>query len=202
VGTIITNGAVTSFSPFALASGDASNPLPVTMLSFTGKKNDENHVVLQWATANELNSDYFLVERSKNGKYFESIASVKAAGTSTQRHDYTFTDLLPFAGSSYYRLRQVDFDGTSMYSKVCYIDGVSDALTVHPNPTTDFIEIESNGEIASVKVRNEVGYLLKVPVKESERGVILNMTNLPSGIYILEVQQEASLSTHKVVVEK
>lgn len=202
-GTIITNGAVTSFSPFALASGNGSNPLPVTMLSFTGKKNSEDHVVLQWATANELNSDYFLVERSKNGKYFESIASVRAAGTTTQRHDYTYTDVLPFAGNSYYRLKQVDFDGSSMYSKVCYIDGVSDALTVHPNPTAEFIEIESNGDgIASVKVRNEVGYLVKVPVKESERGVILNMANLPFGVYILEVQQEARLSTHKIVLQK
>ncbi|MFD1001149.1 T9SS type A sorting domain-containing protein [Ohtaekwangia kribbensis] len=202
-GTVVTSGAVTSFSPFALASGNGNNPLPVTLLSFTGKKNSENQVELRWATANELNSDYFLIERSKNGKYFESIGSVKAAGTSTQRHDYTYTDALPFAGSSYYRLRQVDFDGTSMYSKLCYIGGVEDALVVHPNPTTDFVEIESNGHgIASVTVRNEVGYLVKVPVKESERGVILNMTALPSGIYILEVQQEARLTTHKVVVEK
>jgi hypothetical protein len=202
-GTVVTSGAVTSFSPFALASGNGNNPLPVTLLSFTGKKNSENQVELRWATANELNSDYFLIERSKNGKYFESIGSVKAAGTTTQRHDYTYTDALPFAGSSYYRLRQVDFDGTSMYSKLCYIGGVEDALVVHPNPTTDFVEIESNGHgIASVTVRNEVGYLVKVPVKESERGVILNMTALPSGIYILEVQQEARLTTHKVVVEK
>lgn len=202
-GTIITNGVVTSFSPFALASGNGNNPLPVTFLNFTGKKNSENQVVLQWATANELNSDYFLVERSKNGKYFESIGSVKAAGTSSQRHDYTYNDALPFAGSSYYRLRQVDFDGSSMYSKVVYIDGVNDALIIHPNPTADFVEVESNGDgIASVKVRNEVGYLLKVPVKESERGVILNMTALPSGIYILEVQQETGFSAHKVVLEK
>ncbi len=202
-GTVVTSAAVTSFSPFALASGNGNNPLPVTLLSFTGKKNSENQVELHWATANELNSDYFLIERSKNGKYFESIGSVKAAGTTTQRHDYTYTDALPFAGSSYYRLRQVDFDGTSMYSKLCYIGGVEDALVVHPNPTTDFVEIESNGHgIASVTVRNEVGYLVKVPVKESERGVILNMTALPSGIYILEVQQEARLTTHKVVVEK
>ena len=202
-GTIITNGVVTSFSPFALASGNGNNPLPVTFLNFTGKKNSENQVVLQWATANELNSDYFLVERSKNGKYFESIGSVKAAGTSSQRHDYTYNDALPFAGSSYYRLRQVDFDGSGMYSKVVYIDGVNDALIIHPNPTADFVEVESNGDgIASVKVRNEVGYLLKVPVKESERGVILNMTALPSGIYILEVQQETGFSAHKVVLEK
>ena len=80
---------------------------------------------------------------------------------------------------------------------------MNDALIIHTNPTADFVEVESNGDgIASVKVRNEVGYLLKVPVKESERGVILNMTALPSGIYILEVQQETGFSAHKVVLEK
>jgi hypothetical protein len=202
-GTVTTSSAVTSFSPFALSSGTGDNPLPVTLLNFSGKRNSENQVVLQWATANELNSDYFLVERSKGGKYFEAIGTVKAAGTSMQRHDYTYTDALPFSGSSYYRLKQVDFDGTSIYSKPCYIDGVSDALVVHPNPTTDFVEIESNGDgIGTVTVRNEMGYLLKVPVKESGRGVIVNMTSLPAGIYILEVEQETRLSTHKVVVEK
>ena len=202
-GTVITNAPVTSFSPFALSSGTGANPLPVTLLNFTGKRNSASQVVLQWATANELNSDYFLVERSKGGKYFEAIGTIEAAGNSMQRNDYTYTDALPFAGSSYYRLKQVDFDGTGTYSKVCYIDGVSDALIVHPNPTADFIEVESNGErISTITVRNEMGYLLKVPVKESERGVILNMTLLPAGIYILEVQQETRLSAHKIVLEK
>ncbi len=203
VGTVITSAAVTSFSPFALSSGTGANPLPVTLLNFTGKRNGENKVVLQWATANEINSDYFLVERSKGGKYFEAIGTVKAAGTSMHRHDYIYTDELPFVGSSYYRLKQVDFDGMSTNSKPCFIEGVDQAIIVYPNPTSNYVFIEVNGDaIASVAIQNEIGYLMNVPIKTSEHGLTLDMTSLPSGIYLMEVQQQSGTTVHKIIVEK
>jgi hypothetical protein len=202
-GTIITSAAVTSFSPFALSSSTGANPLPVVLLSFTAVKDGENNVQLKWSTASEINSDYFQIERSKDGKYFQSIGRVKAAGNTANRVDYTYIDNAPFAGSSYYKLKQVDFDGTSTYSKVRFVESVDNVLTVYPNPTSDFLRIESNGAgIAAIKIRSEMGYILKVPFTETDGNFILNTASLAAGIYILEIQQEARTTVHKVVIEK
>ncbi len=202
-GTIITSAAVTSFSPFALSSSTGANPLPVVLLSFTAVKDGENNVQLKWSTASEINSDYFQIERSKDGKYFQSIGRVKAAGNTANRVDYTYIDNAPFAGSSYYKLKQVDFDGTSTYSKVRFVESVDNVLTVYPNPTSDFLRIESNGAgIAAIKIRSEMGYILKVPFTETDGNFILNTASLAAGIYILEIQQEARITVHKVVIEK
>jgi hypothetical protein len=105
----------TSFTDFVPIGGVTL--LPVTWVNFTAKVQQRN-VVLDWTTSNELNNESFLVQRSGDGKTFETIGKVKGAGTTTRLSNYQFIDTRPMVGVSYYRLQQIDIDGKSSLSKV------------------------------------------------------------------------------------
>jgi hypothetical protein len=108
-----------SFSDFT-GNGNGS-PLPITLLSYNALAQG-NVVVNTWKTASEINNDYFNVERSANGQTFESIGTVDCAGNSNQILDYSFVDYSPLSGTSYYRLKQTDFDGTVSYSNLVAVN--------------------------------------------------------------------------------
>jgi hypothetical protein len=86
------------------------NPLPVQLIYFNAQC-DENAVLLQWATATEQNSNYFVVEKSTNGWEWNAIQQIAAAGISSTTQTYTVRDYNPSNSMAYYRLRQMDFDG-------------------------------------------------------------------------------------------
>ncbi|MEM6298583.1 MAG: hypothetical protein AAF740_07845, partial [Bacteroidota bacterium] len=92
-------------------------PLPVELLFFTAEAQQET-TLLEWATTNETNNAYFGVERSTDGKYFKEVGYVEGHGTSRETQTYCWEDTQPVHGDAYYRLRQVDFDGTENFSKV------------------------------------------------------------------------------------
>ena len=111
-----------------------ATPLPVTLVQFTATTSGPTAVVLAWATAGEGNSARFEVQRSADGKAFQRIGTVAAAGNSTSARTYNYLDTAAPAGTSYYRLRQVDRDGTAAYSPVRTVARGSAGLTVCPNP--------------------------------------------------------------------
>ncbi len=92
--------------------------LPITLISFTADKNKDDGVLLKWITASEINNDYFVIEKSENGHDFSELATIDGAGNSTTNLHYSLTDDRPYTPVSYYKLKQVDFDGTTTYSKV------------------------------------------------------------------------------------
>lgn len=95
-----------NYNPYSASS----NPLPVELVYFKAE-NEEYHVQLSWQTAAEKNNDFFAIERSGDGYAFEEIDRVQGAGNSSIPRNYTFSDMNPLDGTSYYRLRQVDYDG-------------------------------------------------------------------------------------------
>jgi hypothetical protein len=109
----LTSATAASFSTveFTIASSTDDNPLPVTLIEFTAKVENENQVALSWKTTAEINNDYFIVERSRDGVVFEEVDRINGNGTTTEMSSYQTTDYDPFKGISYYRLRQVDYDG-------------------------------------------------------------------------------------------
>jgi hypothetical protein len=110
-------------------------PLPIQLLSFKAFKTEKN-ISLEWATASELNFDYFDIEKSSDGKNFYSIANVKGNGTTNERHDYSLTDEKPLIGKNYYRLKSVDFDGYTEYFNVIMVDfDGKKNFSVYPNPS-------------------------------------------------------------------
>lgn len=108
---------VTSFSPFTLGSSGTNNPLPIELIFFSGKV-ENNTIDLNWATASEINNDYFTIERSLNAIDFEEALIIDGAGNSSHTIYYSVVDESPLEGTSYYRLKQTDFDGKYEYSKV------------------------------------------------------------------------------------
>jgi hypothetical protein len=133
--TVITG---TSSSTSLLASLVDTTPLPVTLVAFTATAQGSTAVRLAWATASEANSIRFEVERSLEGVSFAKVGEVAAAGTTATAHAYALLDatLPPGAPLLYYRLRQVDTDGTAHYSLVrpVALAGARAGLRLYPNP--------------------------------------------------------------------
>ncbi|MDO7877571.1 FG-GAP-like repeat-containing protein [Hymenobacter sp. ASUV-10] len=128
-----TLSGVRDFSIWTLGSADA--PLPVELTTFTATA--EGRVArLQWTTASEKNNAYFDVERSLDGREFSKIGQERGQGSKASPTSYTFLDKQLPAGTVYYRLRQVDLDGTASYSPVRTVTvttgALAAALTIYP----------------------------------------------------------------------
>ncbi|MBC3540965.1 YDG domain-containing protein [Rufibacter sediminis] len=183
------------------------SPLPVTLLSFEGKQINGS-VNLAWKTAAEKDNDYFQVERSKDGKSFVSIGRVKGNGNSNVLQSYAFTDASAQAGTVYYRLKQVDFDGKSEYSKVISVkaDGKAVAqasVSVYPNPTTGTVYFASSdvtGAATVILLHSQGGVVSKKQVSlEAGHPIALDLTNQAAGVYYLQVQTATGKTTTRVV---
>jgi FG-GAP repeat/Secretion system C-terminal sorting domain len=136
-GTLVNgNGLIVSASVGnALLYFGFTGTLPITLLDFTGQAQGTESL-LKWSTAQEENSDYFSVERSRDGQNFTAIGQVSAASNSDQTTNYSFTDPSPVTGNNYYRLNMVNRDGTSAYSGVVVVNFNPSAqvVVVYPNP--------------------------------------------------------------------
>ncbi len=124
-----------------------SNVLPITLANFQARS-EEGGALITWKVASEINNDKMLLERSKDGQRFQQIGQVKGRGTSTVPFEYQFLDENPGPGSTYYRLKQVDFDGTFEYSKVIVLDTEGFIqLYIYPNPAQERIFVRSSEEV-------------------------------------------------------
>lgn len=107
---------------FYVGSAWNTNPLPITLLSFTAKPEDGTRVKLDWVTASEENNDFFTIERSKDGITYEEVLTKPGAGNSNTTKYYTDYDNSPLPGLSYYRLKQTDFNGEFTYSNLVPVE--------------------------------------------------------------------------------
>lgn len=214
-GIITSANAVTSFSPFTLGSTVPTNPLPVQLVSFDAKAIAEKKAVeLKWTTVEEVNNDFFTLEKSKDGKTFISFKEVasKARTNGRTSSDYSDIDTEPIKGLSYYRLKQTDLDGKTSYSKVVPVYFGSDdigEIVLYPNPTegTLNLQIFEKGSIeGSIYVTDILG-------REVYNEQISNLTsaqshaiefkqNLASGAYVLKFVGKNKTYTKTFVVSK
>lgn len=184
--------------------------LPVELISFEAKE-ESGTVALMWITESELNNDFFIVQRSPDGREFNPIAKVFGAGTSNERHTYYATDLYPYDGISYYRLLQQDFDGTVTYSKIVGVSitvNEDHAARVFPNPvikrtelylryynqineTATLTYIDSKG----IEVRTE-----RVNLTIGQNELTLAPDFKSAGVYILLVKTHAGVKSLRLVV--
>ncbi|MFN8334482.1 MAG: hypothetical protein U0U09_05090 [Cyclobacteriaceae bacterium] len=142
-------------------------PLPVELVSFTGVE-ESGVVQLIWKTASELNNDFFIVEKSFDGREFNPLVKVSGAGTTKEEHTYTAVDNYPYSGYSYYRLLQQDFDGTKTYSGIIAVkvQAVETQTRLFPNPVINrnelFLECYSEiEETATITYEDLRGISLK-----------------------------------------
>ncbi len=107
--------------------------LPVELLSFSAKA-AETQVRLSWTTASEKNNDRFEIERSADGRTFDYLTTIKGSGTTTLARHYQSSDKNPINGINYYRLKQIDFDGTATFSEIVSVEMKSEKIELFPNP--------------------------------------------------------------------
>jgi len=189
----VTSGFYDNYSPFTLAKGLSTLAiLPVELLSFEGR-DVQGSVELFWSTASEKNNDYFEIERSFDGNEFVKIGVINGQGNSNSVVNYEFVDNYPYS-IGYYRLKQVDFDGTSSYSSVILVNAVSyNDLEVYPNPVKELLKIRSKVSMNNslITIRDVMGrsYIIKT-IETEINGVELDVSQLKPGVYIIVVQQE------------
>lgn len=174
--------------------------LPVDLLTFGAHKNDDQTVKLNWSTVQELNNDRFEIERSTDGKSFTKIGDVKGNGTTHQLRQYTFTDAHP-APINYYRLKQVDLDGTSDYSEIVQVSlAINKAqLEIYPVPALDDIHIRQVTFINTIRI-TDINSATQMIQQIDGYDATLDIQKLAPGIYILEVKNlGGEISKHKFV---
>ena len=193
-----------SYYTFGTTSVSADiHPLPVTFTAFSGRQ-EGNSIVLEWATMSEKDNDYFEIERSIDGVNFVTIGYVDGAGDSDRRIDYTFSDNAPEQGWLYYRLSQVDFDGTRAYAdKVISVQYTGDEfaqLTIVPNPTDGRFRVSATGSMAGgvVQLLSQTGNVVRT-VNIDSFDATIDISDLPSGIYVLRFVTDSKILQQKVV---
>lgn len=194
------------------------SPLPVTLLTFSGEMNDEGNIDLNWETADELNNDFFQVQRSSTGLGdWEPLGYVTGNGNSDQIIRYTFTDdnVSKDEGFLYYRLKQVDFNGVFEYSPVISVAIDSELFEarnswkVYPNPSNGFnlqmVLVDPRlGSSDSFRFRllNMKGKVLHDASQTAAMGaeeVIRKLSFSGSGLYILEISSGNRVERHRLI---
>lgn len=166
--------------------------LPVNFSFFKASK-QEDFSALSWQTSSETNNDYFNVERSADGKSFETIGKVAGNGTTTETQNYEFLDRTPHTGLNYYRLKQVDFNGAFEYSKietVDFRDGTEGDVSIFPNPSVDYVQVSLDRAYDGVRVTNQLGQLVEVlPASLYESNQFkMDISHYSPGVYFLEAR--------------
>ncbi|MER2997071.1 T9SS C-terminal target domain-containing protein [Pontibacter populi] len=167
--------------------------LPVELVSFKALASN-NAVQLSWATASEKDNSHFIVERSLDGKAFTTIATITGKGTSSIRSNYIFTDEDPLPSISYYRLKQVDFDGTFEYSKVVSVKmQVIRKAVLYPTITSDVLQLDLPETTAyALNIVDLAGKEVYSPtLQNGRRHYAIEVGKLRAGTYSLIVTNEA-----------
>jgi photosystem II stability/assembly factor-like uncharacterized protein len=186
--------------------------VPVELTSFTALINGKE-VILNWSTATEINNQGFEIQRSTEGKEFFTVGFVNGHGTTTEQQNYSYADRNLDGGKYFYRLKQVDFDGSYEYSDVVEIEITSPIeFTLeqnYPNPfnptTTIGFSIQNKSNV-KIKVLNSIGEEVAVILNEEKEAGIhqveFNAANLPSGVYFYQIKAGSFVETKKMVLMK
>jgi hypothetical protein len=206
----VSRTGMSGYSFFAMAF-PSSAPLPIELVSFAANCADNNTVAVNWTTASEHNSDYYTVEKSRDGISWNVLKTIPAAGNSTQLINYSVADASDISGTVYYRLTQVDVDGASKMYDIVSTNCSSESelsLIAYPNP--------SNGQF-TVKIENALGGKYELAITDMQGKAIevqsldletgttvvkLNPVGLQPGVYLLQFMQDGNmLQQQKLVIE-
>jgi hypothetical protein len=203
----VQRAGISNFSPFAVTSNTAG-PLPVQLVAFDVQRTTAA-VVCTWATASEQHNSHFVVERSLAGTAFEALGTVAGHGTQATAHTYSFVDRQPVASVAYYRLRQVDTDGTATYSPIVAVAGAASSgeasLTAAPNPSTGLFNLlttlaaPAQVEIAVYNTLGRPVLTVRQTLPAGTTTLPLDLQAQPAGVYVVRLQGAAEPLTLRVL---
>jgi hypothetical protein len=175
------------------------SPLPVELLYFSAQNKDD-YVLIKWKTAAEINNNYFLLQKSIDCETFETIASIQGAGNSTEPIEYSYIDSEIKNDILYYRLIQVDFDGTSETFQTVVVNTNKNlnefSLTIYPQPIEGIAKINfkvPEEGLYNFKIYNIVGETIlssKLIGVVGENWFKINMSAFNSGTYMFSLSDD------------
>lgn len=166
-------------------------PLGVELSAFSANRLDQA-VILDWTTLTEIHHDHFEIERSADGIYFQSIGEEEGINYSNTKTDYQFVDNSPLMGTNYYRIKSVDLSKAYRNSPVRSVVFSSSTFVIYPNPTSEYITIQSDKEINSdlaYYISNAQGQIILTDKIKARNYSLLKKITLPahweSGLYFI-----------------
>ena len=213
-------GADENFEAFdVVAVGERIEVLPLQLVTFEAEKDGDRSTSLYWTTVNEINTSHFMVQRSTDKKVWENVGNVDAAGNSQLVQNYEFTDQNVYNGidnrlTVYYRLQMYDLDGKSKFSPIENVTFGNDAsksselaLFVYPNPATDGIQVEWNGQnsvqptlLELYDVTGKLVLTQKVSDNANQEYIDFGPAKMTSGLYLLRILNGSEPIEHKQIV--
>lgn len=173
----------------ALGANCQAALLPIDLLDWNAFKQDKS-VHLSWKTANEVNNDYFEIERSKDGKSWGAIEWIKGKGNTFSENKYYTRDNFPLEGLNFYRLTQTDFDGSKKYSRYKEVYNFENELVLYPNPVGNILSysIRDKNRKFKLEIFENTGrlvYTCKIPEPDTN-DFNIEISHLNSGTYIVK----------------
>lgn len=174
--------------------------LPIELVDFKLEQYMKDKVKISWITAAEINNSHFEVEKSKDASNYNLVRGVNGIGNSTTLQRYSIIDSDPFQGINYYRLKQIDVDGTSQYSFIRTIQVLtsSEIINVFPNPAKDFITINipDSEFVTNIKICDQLGRVMQ---ELNQTETTINIGWLPDGIYYLFITSKKGSHVNKII---
>lgn|GEM_PF-556839 len=183
----------------AIEVEESCNALPIELLKPLQVRLDNKTAILQWRTATEMNNSGFEIQRSKDGIEWERIGWQEGQGNTTTPQTYSYRDPNPIFGTSYYRLKQVDFNGDAEYSNVVSLRYIRNGVTVYPNPVKERLSLHTDyGAIQQIVIYDSTGRQVNQIAKPLNN---IDVSILPKGIYIIKITLEDEDFYEKIIVE-
>ncbi|MFT5646078.1 MAG: hypothetical protein ACI976_000756 [Aureispira sp.] len=192
---------INSFSQIVLGNNLNNSDLPVELMKFDAVRLNADKVQLDWITATELNNEGFYIERMlETENEFSTVAYVEGQGNSTAIVNYKLLDENAYTSVSYYRLRQVDFDGTTTYSQIRAVEGRDNKLeymdvSIYPNPVQNELKIRFNelpkdvksAQVSIMSIDGKVLYEFTAGVQSYQLLEVEEVAQLSGGLYLLSI---------------
>lgn len=183
----ITKNNVTTFGEFAIGGNSVQNPLPVMLINLNAQLKNKQ-ALLTWVTSTEINNNHFEVERSFDGITFIKVGEVAGSGNSYSLRQYRFVDELTNTKTTYYRLKQVDFNGAFTYSNIVNVNSeklnVASQINIYPNPASNSISIDGLYEQAIIF--DAIGHVVATVTKNG----LIDIGHLTPGMYFMKTSTE------------
>jgi hypothetical protein len=194
--TITHTGYTGSFSPFAF--GNSVTPLPVELKSFIVACQSD-YILLNWTTASEIRNQTFELYKSDNAIDWNLIHTTEGQGDKATETNYSFKDMNK--NSTYYRLKDIDFDGIENWSPIIFADCKSNTFKteIYPNPATDYIKVSSEIEDKSIMLILTLDGREVKTLPLISKQTLVDIRELTSGVYILEIDKKGELEHIKFI---
>ena len=159
--------------------------VPLKFLKYEVRSTNEKLVENLWTTANEINVSHFGIQRSLNGKDFETIGKLNAKGFSY--NEYNYVDIQPLNGDNYYRIESIDRDGKRSYSEVLFMNvNKKNGINIYPNPSRDIVKVESIEQIKEVKIIDYLGRTIYQSIASFQQSSV-NTKQFTKGLYVVKI---------------